>query len=173
MIPRLFLSLLLMLGVAVLAQVPQGTPTPNGVLRLNWKTEGEKILIKADANNDNLPAHMRAQSDFEEKMRDYKLTATVDDKPWLDKLMRPPGFNHDRPISVFEELSLPPGQHKVKVSFLPSPAEGASWKPEIDQVVTIEPGVIITLAIGEPPSKLDSNQDEADDTDYQEKSQEQ
>lgn len=158
MIPRLFLSLALILAVAVASGVPQGRTPTDGVLRLNWKTEGEKLRIKTDVNDENLPVHMRTQVDYEEKIRTYRLKAIVDGKPWLDKVMQPLGFHHDRPISVYEELNLPPGKHHVHLSFLPEPDDGATWKPELDQSITIEPGAILTLTVGDPPSTGESSE---------------
>lgn len=133
--------------VAVLSGWSNGTEPEVGVLRLSWKTVGEKIRIDAAEVADDRPAHMRPQQDYEEKMRDYSLTVTVDGTPWLDQVMRPPGLHHDRPISVFEEKELAPGSHRVLVRFWPVQSEGAKWKPEIDTTVEIQAGVITTLTV--------------------------
>jgi hypothetical protein len=119
-------------------------------LRLSWKTTGEKIRTAAKEQGEDVPAHMRAVENFEEKMRDYQLTVDVDGRPWLDKLMRPPGLHHDRPISVFEEIDLAPGEHQVHLKFWPVPLEGALWKPEIQRTVSIKAGVIEVLRVEEP-----------------------
>ncbi len=150
---RATISAFLIALVALLSRFPSGENSPVGVLRLNWKTVGEKIRIEAAEVADDVPAHMRPQQDFEERMRDYQLSATIDGKLWLDQLMRPPGLHHDRPISVFEETTLPPGEHRIQVKFWPVPAEGAKWKPELDTTVVIEAGAITTLTVtggGEP-----------------------
>ena len=147
---RVITSVLLMGLVAVLSRFSSGEDPDYGVLRLNWKTVGEKIRVAAAEVQEDTPHHMRAQQDFEEKMRDYQLTATINKRPWLDQLMRPPGLHHDRPISVFEETELAPGRYRVQVKFWPTPAQGATWKPEVNSEVLIEAGVITSLTIGEP-----------------------
>ena len=152
---RLSLSLLLALGVVALSWVPYGRAPEHGVLRLSWKTTGEKIRTATKQPGEEVPAHMRAAENFEEKMRDYQLTVEVDGRPWLDKLMRPPGLHHDRPISVFEEMSLAPGEHQVLLRFWPVPDEGALWKPEIQRTVSIEAGVIEVLTVEEPENLAD------------------
>jgi hypothetical protein len=151
---RWLLSLLLVLGIAALSKVPYGQPPEHGVLRLSWKSTGEKIRVATAAQGEEVPAHMRAADDFDEKMRDYQLTVEVDGKVWLDKLMRPPGLHHDRPISVFEELPLPPGQHQLHLKFWPVPADGATWKPEIQRTVQINAGFIETITLSEETPAL-------------------
>lgn len=152
---RLFLSLLMALGVVGLSWVPYGGAPEHGVLRLSWKTTGEKVRTATEQPGEEVPAHMRAAENFEEKMRDYQLTVEVDGRPWLDKLMRPPGLHHDRPISVFEEMHLAPGEHHVLLRFWPVPDDGALWKPEIQRTVRIQAGAIEVLAVEEPENLLD------------------
>ncbi len=150
---RATISAFLVALVAFFSRFPSGENATFGVLRLNWKTVGEKVRVEMAEMGDDVPAHMRPQQDFEERMRDYRLSASIDGKPWLDQLMRPPGLHHDRPISVFEETTLSPGSYRVQVRFWPVPAEGAQWKPELDATVVIEAGAITTLTVtgeGEP-----------------------
>lgn len=146
MILRSLFSFLILAAVAWCSQVPYGRTPSHGVLRLSWKTVGEKIRV-AVAEQGDVPDHMRVQKDYEEKMRSYRLRAEVDGKVWLDKLMQPPGLHHDRPISVFEELELAPGEHDVVVQFLPEPAEGATWKPEVRKRVAIHRGLIQVISL--------------------------
>lgn len=58
-----------------------------------------------------------------------------------------PTFMHYRPISVFKEMSLPPGEHHVHLKFWPVPGDGATWKPEIRRTVRIEAGVIELIRV--------------------------
>lgn len=150
---RVILSTLAIAIIALLSRCPSGENAEYGILRLSWRTAGEKVRTTIESPGEEVPTHMRPQQDYEEKMRDYQLTATIDGKPWLEQLMRPPGLHHDRPISVFEERPLPVGRYQVRVQFLPVPEDGATWKPELDTPVNIEAGKIVTLSIteqGEP-----------------------
>lgn len=148
---RLLLSLIVVAGIAAVSRIPYGDVPSHGVLRLSWKTSGEKVRIETAQQAENVPAHMRAAGGFEEKMRDYQLSVKVDDKVWLDRLMRPPGLRHDRPISVFEEMALPPGEHTVHLKFWPVPEQEARWKPEILRTVRIERGAIETITLTDAP----------------------
>lgn len=147
MFPRLLSSFILLTVLAMLSRVDQGASPEYGVLRLSWKTVGEKIRVSTAAQGEDVPAHMRTQQGYEERMRSYRLTVEVDGKPWLDKEMRPPGWRHDRPISVFEELALPPGEHDLYLRFWPVPEHGATWHPELHRKVAIRSGAIETISL--------------------------
>jgi len=147
---RVLISCLLVGLLALGSQVSYGSEPDYGILRLSWKTVGEKIQVELAEQQDDVPVHMRAAEGTEDRMRDYQLTVEVDEVGWLDKLFTPPGFNRDRPITVFEELELPPGPHRLKLKFLPVPEDGATWKPEIEKTVEIEAGVIYTLELEGP-----------------------
>lgn len=157
MFPRLIVSSLFVLLVALGSQVSYGSDPDFGILRLSWKTVGEKIHVQADQQDEDVPVHMRANQGSADRMRDYRLTVEIDGKVWMDKLLRPPGLHHDRPISVFEELKLPPGEHAVWLKFWPVPDDGATWKPEIRKTLRIEKGAIETLEV-EAPIDTESRQ---------------
>lgn len=150
---RLILSALIAAAIAFVSGLPYGSVPEHGILRLSWRSVGEKVRTTTERPGEEVPLHMRPQQDYEERMRDYQLTATIDGNVWLDQVMRPPGLHRDRPISVFEETALLPGRYRVQLKYWPVPDEGATWKPEIDCEIEIEAGRITTLTItdqGEP-----------------------
>lgn len=135
------------LGAAVswLGQVPQGAAPDYGVLRLSWKTVGEKLRVARAQQDQNVPEHMRLPGDsqaFTETIRPYRLQLHVDGRSYLDRVIRGAGFRHDRPLSVFEEVRLSPGPHAVRVAFVPEPAEGATWKPMWEGTVEVGAGEV-------------------------------
>jgi len=52
-------------------------------------------------------------------MRSYLLRVFLDGRSLLEKRVEPAGLRHDRPLSVFEEMAVAPGRHRVEVEFSP------------------------------------------------------
>ena len=125
-------------GVVQLAQLPWGEPSPQAWLRLSWRTVGEKVRVPK-AQDPNLPAHMRlpeAQA-FEIYLRPYRLQLLVDGQARIQRRVVAPGFRHDRPLSVFEEVALAPGKHRLEVRFDPEKVSGAP-DPDMSQPAIYE-----------------------------------
>lgn len=106
--------------LAAFSQVSWGKPPAESLLRLSWRTNGEKIKVPRP-QDPNLPAHMRLPEGqaFDEKIRPYLLQLKVDGSLRAERRILAPGWRHDRPLSVLEELALPPGRHSVEVHFIP------------------------------------------------------
>lgn len=143
-------ALLLML-VSALSRIPHGQEPESAVLRLSWKTVGETMRVKGGGVDESVPAHMRNPDSEQVRLRNYELTLNLDGGERLRKTLSPPGWRHDRPITVFEDLELPPGRHTVELRYWPSPEEGAAWRPELKTVVELRAGEIRTIGLHELP----------------------
>lgn len=142
-------TLLWMALVTLLSHVPAGEPQPEAVLRLSWKTMGQKVRIPV-AEDPNLPAHMRAQGGaFQTMLLPYRLTVAVDGATVLDRPVRAPGVRRDRPLSVLEELRLPPGRTSLRVGFVPdsSAAPPDSPRYQLEQVVELTAGRVHLITL--------------------------
>lgn len=148
---RVLFSLGLLLGLSALSHLPYGEQPSHGRLRLSWKTIGETQKLSAAPADPSAPSHMHNPESVEERFRDYRLTLTVDGVPTLDRTFSPPGLHRDRPISVFEEVDLPPGEHRIALRYWPVPEDGATWKPELHTTLTIEQGAITVLGLDSLP----------------------
>lgn len=142
---------LLLLLISGLSRIPYGREPDGAVLRLSWKTVGETLRVEGGAVDESVPAHMRNPDADQVRLRDYELTLNVDGAERLRKTLSPPGWQHDRPITVFEDLELPPGRHTVELRYWPFPDERAAWTPELKAVVELKPGEIHTIGLHDLP----------------------
>ena len=118
------------LGLAALASLSQvlwGTAPVGSLLRLSWRSNGEEIRIPRQQQA-NLPEHMRLPEGqaFDVRIRPYELRVLLDGEELLRRQIEAPGYRHDRPLSVFQELAVSPGIHGVEVQFLPQAVAGAA-----------------------------------------------
>lgn len=92
----------------------------DAVLRLTWRTRGERVRSCRRLTPEELarlPVHMRQEEVCERGGMPYRLRVTVDGTPLLDHVIRAGGASGDRPLFVFHELRLPPGRHRIAVTF--------------------------------------------------------
>ncbi len=148
---RALCSLLLLLGVTALSHIPYGQEPQSGRLRLSWKTVGEGQKQAPAEVSEDVPVHMRNPNAAAVAYRDYQLSLRVDGQPVLERRFSPPGLHRDRPISVFEEVDLPPGNHQIELRYWPIPEEGAAWKPELKKSVAVEKGGIVVIGLDDLP----------------------
>jgi len=102
------------------ARLPWGKAPREAILRLSWRSNGQEIRIPLQ-QEPNLPTHMRLPQEqaYKVQMRSYVLRVAVDGRRLIEKRVEPAGLRHDRPLSVFEELSVAPGPHQLEVEFAP------------------------------------------------------
>ena len=123
---RLLATIVVLWVVAFLSQLTWGRAPADSLLRLSWRTNGEEVRIPR-VQDANLPAHMRLPEDqaYDARIRPYRLQVSLDGREVLDRLIDSPGLRHDRPISVFQEFTVAPGNHALEVNFTPQAVEGA------------------------------------------------
>lgn len=132
-----FAGLFLWLGWS--ARLPWGKVPNHSVLRLSWRCNGKEIKIPIPSDP-GLPSHMRLppEQSYKVQMRSYLLRVFVDGRPVLEKRIEPAGWHRDRPLSVFENIPVQPGEHPVKVEFAPEPmagitdSEGGPWRGRLE-----------------------------------------
>ncbi|MEQ9398128.1 MAG: hypothetical protein RJQ04_03080 [Longimicrobiales bacterium] len=128
-----------MVAMAGLSRVPYAAhPDADAVLRLSWRIRGEALAECAALSPEELarlPVHMQNPEACQRRGRSYRLRAWIDGAPVVDRVMAPAGVRGDRPLYVFEEVSMPPGTHGARVTFepvavdypAPSGESGLSW----------------------------------------------
>lgn len=116
------------LGVAALLAIGAATrfpypaaPPDHGVLRLSWRTRGERVeecrrLTPAEIAQ--LPIHMRREEVCEGRVLPYLLVVEMDGRLLLRERVLPAGARHDRPLYVFHEIPIPTGEHRLAVRFV-------------------------------------------------------
>ena len=92
-----------------------------GVLRLAWRARPDRVEDCRPQSEEvlaRLPAHMRQTQICEGASASYRLTVLVDGQVVLDDVVRGGGLRHDRPIYVFRERRVAPGDRAVAVTFV-------------------------------------------------------
>lgn len=140
------------LGLGILAglsQVPWGATPEGSLLRLSWRSNGEEIRIPR-LQNANLPEHMRLPEGqaYDVRIRPYELRVLLDGREVLRQRVESPGYRHDRPLSVFQEFVVAPGQHALEVQFVPQavagaapPSRGTPYRTQL----TFQPGQVVLI----------------------------
>ena len=98
----------------------RANPDDVALLRLSWRTRGvaaKQCRKRTEEELEELPAHMRTPEVCEGRVANYRLNVRVDGGPVETLVLRAAGAHADRPIFVFKEIRLQPGNHSVDVDF--------------------------------------------------------
>jgi len=121
---RFALSIGVCAGVALLARLPLGAPPEESAIRLAWRTARGRIEVcraPTEMELAQLPRHMRPPETCTETALDYRLRVEVDGALRLDRVLQPGGLRRTRPLTVEATLPVPPGAHRLSVTFEPVP----------------------------------------------------
>jgi hypothetical protein len=123
--------------VAALSQVPYTPePGPEALLRLSWRARGERVEVCRELSAEELealPQHMRQERVCEGATARYRLRVEVDGERRVDEPVQGSGELQVRPLYVYRELALPPGRHRIGISFeRVGPAEPEAGEHEED-----------------------------------------
>lgn len=119
---RILLSGLLFFGVAYFGRMLIGQDAQHGLLRLAWRTSGEKVRIckqMTDAEKAKIPIHMRRDAGCVSRVMPYRLNVTVDGRVVENRAIEPAGIHGDRPLFVQAEMVRAPGPAAVRIEFAP------------------------------------------------------
>ncbi|MBA4072228.1 MAG: hypothetical protein C0497_10395 [Gemmatimonas sp.] len=111
-------------GVLILLRAGSLTPlrtAPDGtaMLRLSWSARPERIeqcRRLSDAELAARPQHMRLRWECEGRFARYLLRVSVDGRVLAADTVRGGGLRSDRPMHVFREYAVIPGERRVTVS---------------------------------------------------------
>lgn len=108
-------------GTAALSRAPFAPDRDaRAALRISWRARGERMercrhLTQQEL--EALPAHMRQPTICEGGGAAYRLRVEVDDTLRIDALVHGSGARGDRPMYVFHEIPIAPGNHELRVEF--------------------------------------------------------
>jgi hypothetical protein len=152
------LSLALFFAIAFFGRVSVGQEAPHGILRLAWRTSGEKVQICqpiSEAEKAKIPIHMRRDAGCVARILPYRLRLDIDGKTVIDRPILPAGIHGDRPLFVQEDLLLEPSQRKIAVHFAPdisllAEADGkqAEWGAAAEKAVKLQLEETVQIAAG-------------------------
>ena len=95
-------------------------PSDAARLRVSWSARPERIEIcrtLSEAELAQRPEHMRQRVECDGKFASYRLMVEVDGRREADVVVYGGGLRRDRPMHLLEEFDVPPGAHRVRVSF--------------------------------------------------------
>ena len=126
----------------------------NAMLRVAWRARPARIEVCTTASADvqaSLPAHMRQTQICEGTTASYRLEVRRGDQVVVAETVRGGGLRHDRPLYVFRELAIQPGEVEVSVRFTRiepmTPTEAAGGTTESDLRGPRTPGRELLLAV--------------------------
>ncbi|HEX2439236.1 MAG TPA: cytochrome b N-terminal domain-containing protein [Methylomirabilota bacterium] len=127
---------------------PQGADPDHAVLRLGWRLAGQVRERCRDLTAEELaarPVHMRRPRECVREPLAYELTATVDGAVVARRRVHAPGLRGDRPLSVEEDLAVPPGDHAVTVRFVPEAAADEAKSLTFEGTARFEQGRVVLI----------------------------
>ena len=114
-------ALLVTGGIAWASAVRMTSSPAVAVLRLAWTARPERIedcRPQSEEQLAKLPAHMRQAVVCEGITATYRLEVRRDGALIADQTVRGGGLRHDRPLYVFRDIPLPPGDAAIRVRFV-------------------------------------------------------
>src|SRR5262245_28507533 len=94
-------------------------PNTHALVRLAWRMPGARVRDcrhRTAEEMAKLPVHMREGEVCERRILPYLLTVYLDQS--RDSIMvRASGIHQDRPLYVYREMSVAPGDHRISVVF--------------------------------------------------------
>lgn len=122
--PRRIAGALVAAGVLVILRAGSLAPLRtasdgSAMLRLSWSARPERIeqcRRLSDAELAERPQHMRLRWECEGRFARYLLSVSVDGHSLAIDTVRGGGLRHDRPMHLFREYAVAPGDRHVTVS---------------------------------------------------------
>ncbi|MDQ8153293.1 MAG: hypothetical protein P3B98_01415 [Gemmatimonadota bacterium] len=96
----------------------RATAAGDSVLRLSWSARPERIEQCRRLTNAELaerPQHMRLRWECEGRFARYLLTVTIDGQVLAADTVHGGGLRHDRPMHLFREYAVAPGQRRLGI----------------------------------------------------------
>jgi hypothetical protein len=107
-------------ALAALSQLPYTPkPGPEALLRLSWRARGERVETCRELSEEeqrNLPQHMRREQVCEGTTAEYRLRVEIDGERRVDGPVQGSGEVQVRPLYVYREIAVPPGEHRLEVT---------------------------------------------------------
>lgn len=113
-------ALLVTIGITWASAVRMPSASAAAVLRLAWTARPERIedcRPQREEELEKLPTHMRQAVVCTGTTATYRLEVRREGAVIADQIVRGGGLRHDRPLYVFRDISLPPGDVAIALRF--------------------------------------------------------
>jgi len=143
-----------LLALAALSSIPYAPESGRqAMLRLSWRARVARVRECREPTQEELrglPAHMQRNEICEGRVSPYLLQVSIDDQFIARDTVRPAGARHDRPLYVFREIPLTPGDHRVRVRF----ERLAKVSPEAQPEGTLPPTMRLDVSARAAPGDV-------------------
>jgi hypothetical protein len=123
------------------------------IVRFAWRARGERVRDCWRLTPEELaklPVHMRQEEVCEGRVLPYRLAVDLDDSTAVNQVIHGAGAREDRPLYVFQDLSVRPGVHRVSVRFT---LEGQPQEHEETRLAT-PPRLTLDTALSLAPRQV-------------------
>ena len=163
---RIALAAVVALGLTAALVVGSGLPyvddhSDRALMRLSWRAVGERIQECRTPTEEELaalPPHMRRREICEGRMTPFHLAVRIDGAAVFEDRIHPAGTRQDRPVYVFREFPVAPGEHRIEVRFaavLPEGAEAGARAPLVlDETLRLAPRQIALVTHDDAAGRL-------------------
>ena len=142
------ITIAILLGLRWASTVAVTTSSENeAVLRVAFRARPERIEVCRDSTPEELaavPAHMRQARVCVGQTATYRLQVRLDDEVIADEIVRGSGLRGDRPIYVFRERLVAPGDRAVFVRFTRQEAAPPAPESAVPESLVLERRVRLT-----------------------------
>jgi hypothetical protein len=136
-------------GIGLLSLQPlPGGEVADGVLLLDWRLRGEETgscLQAPEMELERLPAHMRSQDACLGRLPPYRLVLEVDGSVIVDREVRGGGLRGDRPLTVYRELQIEPGQREIHARFFREDGDADAVDLAVRETIEVVAGRVLLL----------------------------
>lgn len=125
-------TLLTLVVVAALGQIPLGSPSGTSIVRLALRTVQNRVEVcrdRSQAELESLPVHMRQPRVCDLHSPTFQLLVSVDGEAIHAESVDPGGLRGDRPLIVDRQLAMEAGTVELEVTF--QPLIDAGLAPEV------------------------------------------
>jgi len=109
-------------GLGALSQLSYPSRVPEqSVIRLTWRVRSHRQEACRRLTPEELaalPPHMRREEVCEGRLLPYHLRVVLDGRTILEEEVRPAGVRADRPLYVYHEIPVAPGEQRLEVEFV-------------------------------------------------------
>lgn len=114
-------GLVALLALRAASLAPYSGAPSHALLRLSWSARPERVETcreLSDAELAERPAHMRLRTECNGRFASYLLTVHVGEETVVTDTVRGGGLRNDRPMHLVRDVSVAPGQHRLRVSLV-------------------------------------------------------
>ncbi len=149
-------------GLVVCSGLPYVADAGDAALiRLSWRAAGERIEECRTPSQEELaelPPHMRRPEICEGRTTPFQLAVSIDGVVVLEERIRPAGARQDRPVYVFREFPVSPGEHLLQVRFTAEFPEGADPSARapllLEETLRLAPRTVALVTYDDPAARL-------------------